>query len=171
MKGNTVVTPKIGFYVVTVVDRSCGVQMRFVGKDKQCSCGGNAQRPCRHVRAVTNYLRQGGKRAPETSEEGFTLRLCDKPDDGPPPGTPMCCPLCGATVEQHGPDFWRCPKDPSHYWRWRGERDGGAIKNFLTQRSHPSKQSPFYTMAPEERDSFLEQAARRFHAGGYTAHN
>jgi hypothetical protein len=171
MKSNTVVTPKVGFYVVTIVDRTLGVQMRFVGKDKRCSCGGTAQRPCRHIRAVTDYLRQGGKRAPEAGEESATLRLREKSDGGPPSGTPMTCPLCGATVEKLAPDFWRCPKDPSHYWQWRGERDGGAIKHFLTQRSHPAKKGPFYDMSLEERESFLEQASRRFNAGGYTAHN
>ena len=171
MNGNVMVSAQVGFYLVTTVDRRLGVQTRTVDKQKQCSCGGNAKRPCRHIKAVAGYLRQGGQRASETPEERAPLRLCDKQDDGPPPGTPMACPLCGATVEQHGPDFWRCPKDPSHYWQWRGERNGGAVKNFLTQRSHPAKKGPFYDMSLEERDSFLEQASQRFNAGGYTAHN
>ena len=72
MNKNATVSPQVGFYVLTTVDRRWGVETRFVGKDKQCSCGGNAKRLCYHIRAVADYLRQGGKRA---SEECTTPRL------------------------------------------------------------------------------------------------
>jgi len=171
MNENVMVTPKIGFYLVTIVDRRWGVQTRCVDKSKRCSCGGTAKRPCRHIRAVTGYLRQGGKRAPETAreQEHPSLQLREKQEDGPLSGNPapMACPICGTPVEKHDLDFWQCPRDSAHYWQCRAERNGGAIREFLTQPG-PSKQGPFYSMSLEERDAFLAQAAQRMHAGGYT---
>jgi hypothetical protein len=165
MKSNTTVVPKIGRYVVITVDHRWGMQIQYVGKNRRCSCGGNGRRPCRHIRAVADYLHQGGKRAPETSEERPAPRLRDKQEDGPPSGTPMTCPICGTPVETQDIGFWRCPKDASHYWQWRGEQTG--IKSFLT-RSHPAKSSAFHSMTPEEREAFLDQATRRMHKDGYT---
>jgi hypothetical protein len=68
-------------------------------------------------------------------------------------------------VETREIGFWRCPKDTAHYWQWRGEQTG--IKSFLTG-SHPAKSSAFHSMTQEEREAFLDQAARRMHLGGYT---
>ncbi|MEE8390502.1 MAG: SWIM zinc finger family protein [Anaerolineae bacterium] len=162
MNSNTTVTPKIGHYLVTVVDHRFGLQTRFVGKDRRCSCGGNAKRPCRHIEAVSSHLRKGGERAPE---ERPALRLREKRDDTPTSGTPLACAICGTPVEKLGFDFWKCPKDSVHYWQWRGEQCG--IKDFLT-KPHPAKQGAFYSMSREERKIFLAQATRRFRAGGYT---
>jgi hypothetical protein len=157
---NTHVTviPKIGYYLVTTVDHRLGVQTRTVDRRKRCSCGGTAKRPCPHIRAVANYLREGGERA---SEECPAPRLPEKGDDGPLSGTPTMCPICGTPVDSLAPDFWRCPHDPSHYWRWRGERSG--VKDFLT-KPHPAKAGAFYTMSREAREAFLAQATRRLHA-------
>ncbi len=162
MNSNATVTPKTGCYAVTIANHRFGLQTRFVGKDKRCSCGGNANRPCRHIRAVADYLRRGGQLA---SEERPALQLREKHEDTPISGTPMTCPVCGTPVERHDPDFWRCPHNSSHYWQWRGEQFG--VKEFLT-KSHPAKAGAFYTMSQEERKAFLAQATRRFHAGGYT---
>jgi hypothetical protein len=38
--------------------------VRIVGKNKVCSCGGNAEQECPHIRAVKMYLRHGGQQAP-----------------------------------------------------------------------------------------------------------
>ena len=84
-------------------------------------------------------------------------------DDSTPPAA---CPICGVPVEVLSPDFWRCPQDATHYWQWRGERNGGAVRKFLT-RPHPAKQGAFYEQTAEERESFLVQVTGQMHAGGY----
>jgi hypothetical protein len=165
MKANTMVSVRTGCYVVTVIDQRLGLRTYSVDKQKRCSCGGTAKRPCRHIRAVAAYLRQGGQRAPE---EHSMLRLRDTPGSPPSGGpAPLTCPICGTAVETQEVGFWRCPKDPSHYWQWRGERAG--IDKFLT-KPHPAKQGAFYEMTLEEREAFLEEAARRMRSGRYTPH-
>ena len=159
MNGSTTVTPRIGCYVVSTAG-PWGVRTYYVAKDKRCTCGGTARRPCPHIRAVTDYLREGGSRAPVMSEPHPRFR---GHDDSTPPAA---CPICGAPVEVISPDFWRCPQDATHYWQWRGERNGGAVRKFLT-RPHPAKQGAFYEQTAEERESFLAGAARQMHAGGY----
>jgi len=151
---NTTVSPKVGFYAVTTVDQRWGAQTRLVDKQKRCTCGGTAERPCRHIRAVANYLREGGERAEERPP---TFR---PHEDNP------TCPICGRPVERRDP--WRCPCDPSHYWQWRGETFG--VRDFLT-RPHPAKQGAFYEQTIEERETFLAQAARQMHLGGYTPYS
>jgi hypothetical protein len=166
MKANTTVSVRTGCYVVTVIDRLLGLRTYSVDKQKRCSCGGTAKRPCRHIRAVAAYLRQGGRRAPEKDP---MLRVRETTQGSPPSGgpAPLTCPICGEPVETQGVGFWRCPKDTSHYWRWRGEQTG--IKSFLTG-SHPAKRGAFYAMSLEERKAFLEEAARRMRSGRYTPH-
>lgn len=51
------------YYVVQITND--GMHTYIVGKDKLCSCGGSADRPCRHIEAVTSYLKRGGLRAPQ----------------------------------------------------------------------------------------------------------
>jgi hypothetical protein len=166
MKANVTVAARTGYYCVTVIDRLLGLRTYSVDKEKRCSCGGTAKRPCSHIRAVTDYLRKGGQRAPE---EHSMLRLRDTPGSPPSGGpAPLTCPICGTAVETQDIGFWRCPKDPSHYWQWRGEQSG--IRDFMT-KPHPSKQGAFYAMSMEEREAFLEQAARRMHVGGHTPHS
>ncbi len=162
----TEVTPEVGHYVVRVVDAQ-GVRTHLVGKDKRCSCGGNAERQCMHIRAVAEYLRAGGQRAPEARKGSFAV-----PDDGTAAAgsTQKACPICGGAVKRLGPGFWRCVDDPSHYWQWRAGENSGAIRKFLTQ-PHPAKQGPFYRLSEDERDFFLVRAAQRMHASGYTPHS
>jgi hypothetical protein len=164
MKANITVAARTGYYCVTVIDRLLGLRTYTVDKAKRCSCGGTAKRPCVHIKAVANYLRQGGSRAPEKQP---MFRIRETRQGSPPSGgpAPLTCPICGTPVETRDIGFWRCPKDPSHYWQWRGER--GGIKSFLTQ-SHPAKSSAFHSMTTEEREAFLDQAIRRMHRGGYT---
>jgi hypothetical protein len=164
MKANTTVSVRTGCYVVTVIDQRLGLRTYSVDKAKRCSCGGTAKRPCRHIRAVADYLRQGGRRAPEKDP---MLRIRETRQGNPPSGgpAPVTCPICGEPVETQGIGFWRCPRDPSHYWQWRGERAG--IDKFLT-KPHPAKQGAFYAMSLEEREAFLEEAARRMRTGGYS---
>jgi hypothetical protein len=162
MNGNTTVTPKIGCYMVCTAG-PWGVRTHHVAKDKRCTCGGTARRPCLHIRAVARYLREGGSRAAAVSKPRPRLQVREGRDDNTPPAA---CPICGAPVEERGPDLWRCPQDSTHYWQWRGERNGGAVRKFLT-RPHPAKRGAFYEQTSEERESFLAQVAGQMHAGGY----
>jgi hypothetical protein len=166
MKANTTVTPKIGCYMVCTAG-PWGLRTHHVTKDKRCTCGGTTKRPCSHIRAVANYLRAGGSRAPAMAEPRPKFQVREGRDDNTPPAAPATCPICGVPVEKRGPDLWRCPQDSTHYWQWRGERNGGAIRKFLTG-SHPTKQGAFYEQTTEEREAFLIQAARQMHTGGYT---
>ena len=84
-----------------------------------------------------------------------------------PAGEGDFCPICGAGVQRQPDGFWRCSQDITHYWLWRGEQNGGAIRRFLTQ-PHPNKEGAFYKMTVEEREAFLEEARRRMQVGGYT---
>lgn len=161
---NVTVRPRVGHYVVTTTRRWC-VETHSVTKDKQCSCGGTAVRPCSHIRAVARHLRSGGRRA---LPRAVVLGL--REGGGPSGSTPAACPICGAPVERRADDVWHCPKDRSHYWQWRAEQNGGAVHRFFTQ-PHPAKVGPFYAMGVAERAAFLEQAARRMHAGGYTPYS
>ena len=118
------ISPQPGHYLVTEMGQA-GVRSYRVGKDKSCTCGacgdGNGHGPtCRHVRAVRQYLEDGGSRAPETATgEGIEPRLQQRMD----------CPVCGAPVLRKRPyrnqytgrlqEQWACPEDPAHYWHWR----------------------------------------------------
>jgi hypothetical protein len=76
MNGSTTVTPRIGCYVVSTAG-PWGVRTYYVAKDKRCTCGGTARRPCPHIRAVTDYLREGGRRAPVMPEVRPRFGGCD----------------------------------------------------------------------------------------------
>ena len=158
MNSNITVKPQVGHYIVSVVDR-LGVRIHHVTKDKRCTCGGSPKRQCSHIRAVANYLNEGGRRA----QEDKALAVREKDSGGP--GTPTC-PICGASVRSQDHDRWRCPRDSTHYWKWRGERNGSAIRRFFT-RPHPAKQGVFYEHTIEQREAFVEQARQRMYADGY----
>jgi len=147
-----------GGYIVLNSTPRKGIVTHIVGKDKRCSCGGTARRPCRHIGAVKAYLREGGDLAPE-------IEVADESQEIAPRTEPETCPICGSAVVVLDVGFWRCLQDCSHYWQHRGERSG--VKAFLTQ-SHPAKQGAFYAMSIEERDAFLAAAQQRMHEGGYT---
>jgi hypothetical protein len=139
------VYPTVGVYLVAEMSRGT-LHAYTVSKDKTCSCGSNK---CRRVRAVADHLKAGGKRAPEKQEDASSASSS--------PAQMMVCHVCGAEVQVDGP-YWRCLRDSSHYWQWRGERSG--VKDFLT-RPHPAKMGAFYEQTDEERESFLAAAARR----------
>jgi hypothetical protein len=165
MNEKTTVVPQIGFYVVTIIDQ-WGVQTHQVSKKKVCTCGGSARHPCRHIHAVARYLKAGGERAPERRVNGNG----NGNGKGTPPNpntAPVTCPICEVPVvsEKHG--RWRCPTEPSHYFHWRAELNGGAVRKFLTQ-PHPNKVGAYHTMSEQDRDAFLQRAVRRMHTGGYT---
>lgn len=160
----TEVTPQPGYYLVRLVGPQ-GISTHLVGKDKHCSCGGNARRQCSHIRAVAEYLEAGGAPAPPGTAEFV--------HDSKPLKTetvPDTCPICGGGIKRLSADLWRCSDDASHYWQWRGEQNGGAIRKFLTQ-PHPVKRGPFYAMSEQDREAFLLQAAQLLHRDGYTPHN
>jgi hypothetical protein len=154
MDNNTTVTPHIGFYEVSTVD-TWGIQTHQVAKDKRCTCGGSVKNPCRHIQAVKSYLKAGGERAQESRSR---VRV-NSPVPGAPTAVPATCPVCEAPVVPEGRGRWRCPNSPSHYFEWRGDLNGGAIRKFLTQR-HPNKVGGYYGMTHEERATFLEHANR-----------
>jgi len=136
------VYPVEGAYTVTEIGQQGGFRVFIVGKDKNCTCGGNGNEQCRHIKAVSEHLRRGGERAPE-KQAGATPA--------------MVCPICGGAV-QGDHTFWRCGEDSSHYWQWRGERSG--VRDFLTG-PHPAKQGAFYEQTHEERMLFLAAAQQR----------
>ena len=162
----TEVTAKVGFYLVRTVDPE-GVRTHLVGKDKHCTCGGSARRQCSHIRAVASYLKSGGDCAP-SADSAEAVR--DSKPVREVSGIPDACPICDKPVKRLGTDFWRCVDDAAHYWRWRGEQNGGAIRKFLTQ-PHPAKQGAFYRMSDEQRRAFLAKAQRQMHTRGYTPHS
>lgn len=161
MNKNVTVTPRVGYYLVITLD-SWGVQTHIVGKDKRCSCGGTKKQSCRHIKAVAQYLRDGGDRAPK--ERPLSQVRENGPLSSPASLVPATCPICDTLVEQEERGRWRCPNNPSHYFRWRGDQ---GIRQFLTQ-GHPNKLGAFYDMNQEERKAFLEQSRRRLHSGGYS---
>jgi hypothetical protein len=158
----TTVTPKVGYYLVRLVGPE-GINTHLVGKDKHCSCGGNAKRQCSHIRAVTRYLQSGGERAPAAGTAGF---VHDSKPVAKLGGIPDACPICGSGITRLGFDFWRCVTDAAHYWMWRGEK----VRMFLTL-AHPAKLGAFYQMTEQERKVFLTLARHRMHVGGYTPHS
>ncbi len=163
MMNNVLVTPCVGYYTVSAAYRQ-GVRTCRVFKDKRCTCGNStAKRRCQHVRAVAKYLRAGGelapaKRPPHKAREKRTL---------PSTPRPTTCPLCNTPVEREALGRWRCPDNSSHYFLWRGEQ---GVRQFLTQ-PHPAKVGAYYDMSPDERKEFLEKAAQRMAAGGYTPYS
>jgi hypothetical protein len=170
MKTNTTVVPKTGCYLVRTVDPQ-GIETHLVGKDKHCTCGSHAGRWCPHIRAVAAYLKAGGERAPEADGDDHVRDSKPSEDrDRSMEEILETCPVCGAKIHRSGLRGWRCVDDSSHYYQWRGERHGGAIRKFLTQ-PHPAKRGPFYRLSREERHAFLIQAAQRMHTGGYTPHS
>jgi hypothetical protein len=156
----TTVTPNPGYYLVRLVGPE-GIRTHLVGKDKHCSCGGNSRRQCSHIRAVAEYLEAGGEPAPP----GTADFVHDSKPVKTTNTTPDECPICGASLINRRNGFWHCVDDASHYWRWRGEQNDGAIRKFLTQ-PYPVKRGPFYAMSEQERAAFLFQAAQRMHRDG-----
>lgn len=73
----------------------------YVTKEKTCNCG---VPDCPAIKAVANYLRKGGKRAPDF---------------------PKACPICGAAI--HRDPTWDLHR--SHRPGWRCEK--GGLVHFL----------------------------------------
>jgi hypothetical protein len=80
-----------------------------VGKDRRCTCGLGAD--CPAVKAVADYLRAGGERAPDVPAGYF-------------PVAPQACPICGAET-YYVPELsskrrgagWACVQgSETHYW-------------------------------------------------------
>lgn len=92
------------------VDLGAGVRPRYhtVRKDRSCDCP--LGEDCPAVRAVAEYLRDGGKRAPDPRPDAWVK-------------APDACPVCDGPAapdpaldhRRHGRG-WRCLADASHYW-------------------------------------------------------
>ncbi len=147
------VTTAPGMYVVTETGRG-GIRIYVVCKDKTCTCGGTAEQHCSHIEAVAAYRRAGGKQAPEATQKALA---------SPSSLIPSTCPICSSAVQVEDATgaypLWRCQADSSHYWQWRGEQNG--VRDFLINRSHPSKLGAFYQQTLEEREAFMAAAQRR----------
>jgi hypothetical protein len=150
------VTTAPGAYVVTETGRG-DIRLYVVGKDKTCTCGGKAEQRCPHIEAVAAYLRAGGKQAPEATQKAPVSSSSL---------IPSTCPICGSAVRVEDATgacpLWRCQADSSHYWQWRGERNG--VREFLTNRFHPSKLGLSHRQTLGEQDEFLVGARARLAA-------
>lgn len=85
-----------------------------------CTCGGNTNSACSHIRAVVAYLESGGERAS--------------------PGEPFRdCPVCGASItwdkRRYGfSSTWSCTVGGgSHFLEWLAKTvHSGKVEKFLT---------------------------------------
>jgi len=113
--------PQVGRYLV---QRPNGKSLvtRVVTKDKECSCGFSN---CEHIRAVRQYLLDGGEMAKEIEEV--------KPDEPVAPEQITVCPICSTPVvsamSRNYPLMWKCPEDSSHYWEWYAGKH--SVKAFM----------------------------------------
>jgi len=98
-----------GYFYVVNLGPDVHPQHHHVGKDRRCTCGIGAD--CPAVKAVAEYLRAGGERAPDVPSGFF-------------PVAPQACPICGAET-YYVPDLtsrrrgagWACVKgSEAHYW-------------------------------------------------------
>jgi hypothetical protein len=98
-----------GYFYVVNLGPDVHPQHHHVGKDRRCTCGMGAD--CPAVKAVAEYLRAGGERAPDVPSGFF-------------PVAPQACPICGAET-YYVPDLtsrrrgagWACVKgSEAHYW-------------------------------------------------------
>jgi hypothetical protein len=98
-----------GYFYVVDLGPEVRPQLHHVGKDRRCTCGLGAD--CPAVPVVADYLRAGGKRAPDVPP-GFY------------PAVPQACTVCGAETHyapelssRHRGAGWSCAKaGKAHYW-------------------------------------------------------
>ena len=98
-----------GYFYLVDLGLETRPRYHHVGKDRKCTCGQGAD--CPAVKAVVEYLRAGGERAPDVPLGFF-------------PVAPQACPICGAetyyvfdlTSRNRGAG-WACVNGgESHYW-------------------------------------------------------
>jgi len=99
-----------GYFYVVDFGKPNQPDYHHVGKDQRCTCEKGAA--CPAVKAVAEYLRNGGERAPDLPA-GFY------------PVAPQVCPICGASTtylaeldSPHRGAGWSCTTGgKSHYWQ------------------------------------------------------
>lgn len=116
------VATRPGCYVVTVPS-SNGVQVRVVARDRTCSCG---RSNCMHIGAVIHYLKSGGERATDSTQEN--IGSSDRSV------VVTRCPVCESDTvygkyRWSASDIWHCSSDTSHYWLYRSEP---SVRLFMT---------------------------------------
>ena len=113
MKNSQVITVRGGYHV------TLNGRPHFVNKQRRCSCH---NQHCQAIKAVTDYLRAGGQRAPEATATT-------------PPNT-FSCPVCSepARGSLENQD-WCCTVDRYHFWVWRVDRLRVARAEALKQAS------------------------------------
>ena len=120
----------------------------IVRKDRSCACV--LGRDCPAVGAVAEYLRTGGKRAPDPPED-FWFRV------------PRECPVCdGPTApdptldsRRHGRG-WRCMANASHYWEMRARPLIKAQRKAYAASPEVPGLPGVNRQTPEERAAWLE---------------
>jgi hypothetical protein len=111
-------------------------RFHLVLKDRTCNCGAM---DCQGLRAVENYLKAGGLRAPD----GSALKSLTGP-----------CPIChGATRAMDG--RWECLENHTHYFQYRVTRLRAAREKWLM-----SLTPDVATYHAEVRMAFADPAAR-----------
>jgi hypothetical protein len=151
------VIPQVGRYVVYTVEAG-GIHTQQVSKDKCCTCGGTATHPCAHIHAVADYLRQGGRPAPEKGEPTAPLHCVQEESKDLPPSTaplapPPCCPDLRREITMRVP--WSGGAAPRR--GTIGAGGGAEWRAGLPDRPHPNKQGAVYEQTVEEREAFLRQ--------------
>jgi hypothetical protein len=108
-KGQTKVVTISSYFYVVDLGADVHPQFHHVGKDKRCTCGLGVD--CLAVKAVINYLKDGGEQTPE-------------PPAGYFPVVPQVCPVCGGDTfyvpllnSKHRGAGWACVTGgETHYW-------------------------------------------------------
>ena len=120
----------------------------IVRKDRSCACALGIH--CPAVVAVAEYLREGGKRAPDPPD-GFWFKV---------PGE---CPVCASPTEpdqaldsrRHGRG-WRCTANASHYWEMRARPLIRAQRKAYDESSEVPGLPGVNRQTLEERAAWLE---------------
>ena len=137
-----------GFSYSVDLDPKANPDHHIVRKDRSCACA--MGKDCPAVTAVSQYLREGGKRAPDPPED-FWIAV------------PEECPVCaGATApdpaldsRRHGRG-WRCTAKASHYWEARARRLIEAQRKAYAASPEVPGLPGVNRQTPEERAAWLE---------------
>lgn len=123
-----------------------GDAIHLVDKSKRCSCG---HPKCPAVQAVADYLRAGGRRAPERVD---------------PTPRSFACPVCGQAA--HGcleTRNWRCSADDGHLWAWWAEQI--KAKRAAWEPSPYTREVLATFGSNEARQAWLQEHALKYPAG------
>ena len=120
----------------------------IVRKDRSCACALGID--CPAVVAVAEYLRAGGKRAPDPPQDFWfrvpeACRVCDGPTEPDPE----------LDSRRHGRG-WRCTANSSHYWEMRARALIRAQRKAYDESPEVPGLPGVNRQTPEERAAWLE---------------